>query len=80
MAAAGLAVREDSFGSIFGRWVGSDPAAPAVGTGSHTDAIPLSGRFDGVLGVLGPIEAVLALRRAVRWPFQRSSVAVSAQI
>lgn len=56
--------REDSFGTIFGRWQGSEPSLPAVGTGSHTDAIPLSGRFDGVLGVLGGIEAVASLRRA----------------
>jgi len=55
--------REDSFGTIFGRWQGSEPSLPAVGTGSHTDAIPLSGRFDGVLGVLGGIEAVASLRR-----------------
>lgn len=64
MEAAGLMLREDSFGSIFGRWEGSEPHLPAVGTGSHTDAIPLSGRFDGVVGVLGGIEAVAALRRA----------------
>ena len=56
--------RDDSFGTIFGRWVGSEPQLPAVGTGSHTDAIPLSGRFDGVLGVLGGIQAVASLRRA----------------
>ena len=55
---------EDSFGTIFGRLVGSEPSLPAVGTGSHTDAIPLSGRFDGVVGVLGGIEAAAALRRA----------------
>ncbi len=35
-----------------------------MGTGSHTDAIPLSGRFDGTVGVLGAIEAVASLRRA----------------
>lgn len=35
-----------------------------MGSGSHTDAIPLSGRFDGVVGVLGPIQAFQALRRA----------------
>lgn len=64
MVGEGLVVREDSFGTIFGRWVGSAPAEPAVATGSHTDAIPLAGRFDGVLGVVGPLAAVGALRRA----------------
>jgi len=37
---AGLEIRQDAIGNMFARWVGSDPAAPAVGTGSHIDAIP----------------------------------------
>ena len=40
------------------------PGLPAVATGSHIDAIPHSGRFDGTVGVLGAIEAVRALKRA----------------
>jgi ureidoglycolate amidohydrolase len=39
-------------------------AAAAVATGSHIDAIPNAGRFDGVVGVLGALEAFSALRRA----------------
>src|SRR3981081_2712177 len=38
-AEAGLTVRQDAIGNIFARWNGDDPAAPAVGTGSHIDAI-----------------------------------------
>ena len=34
-----------------------------VGSGSHTDAIPLSGKYDGVYGVLGAVEALGALKR-----------------
>ena len=64
MADAGLEIREDGMGNIFGRWVGSEPHLPAVGSGSHTDAIPQERRYDGTLGVLGPIEAIAALRRA----------------
>lgn len=52
-------------GNIFGRWQGSDAAAGAVLTGSHCDAIPLAGMYDGTLGVIGGIEALAALRRAV---------------
>jgi ureidoglycolate amidohydrolase len=63
-ADAGLAVREDAVGNTFARWIGSEPAAGAVGTGSHTDAIPHSGRFDGTVGVLGGLEAIRALQRA----------------
>lgn len=66
--AAGLAVRQDAVGNIFARWEGSDPEAPAVATGSHADAIPNAGRYDGVVGVLGGLEAVRALQRAAFTP------------
>jgi N-carbamoyl-L-amino-acid hydrolase len=61
---AGLAVRRDPVGNTFARWVGADPAAPAVGTGSHIDAIPNAGKYDGVVGVLGGLEAIRALHRS----------------
>jgi len=61
-AHAGLLVREDALGNTFARWEGTNPALPAVGTGSHMDAIPHSGRFDGTVGVLGGLEALRALR------------------
>jgi ureidoglycolate amidohydrolase len=61
---AGLTVREDPIGNIFARWEGSDPSLPAVGSGSHTDAIPNAGKYDGVVGVLGAFEALAALKRA----------------
>jgi N-carbamoyl-L-amino-acid hydrolase len=61
---AGLAVRQDAIGNTFARWQGSDPTAPAVGTGSHLDAIPNAGKYDGVVGVLGGLEAIRALQRA----------------
>ncbi|EIE18838.1 N-carbamyl-L-amino acid amidohydrolase [Coccomyxa subellipsoidea C-169] len=64
MTAAGLTIREDPMGNIFGRWEGSDPDAGAVMSGSHADAIPLAGAYDGTLGVIGPIAAVAALRKA----------------
>ena len=61
---AGLAVRQDAIGNTFVRWAGSDPALPAVGTGSHIDAIPNAGKYDGVVGVLGGLEAIRTLQRA----------------
>jgi N-carbamoyl-L-amino-acid hydrolase len=62
-AAAGLDVREDAVGNTFARWQGSDPSLPAVGTGSHIDAIPHAGRYDGTVGVLGGLEAIRALQQ-----------------
>jgi N-carbamoyl-L-amino-acid hydrolase len=61
---AGLAVREDAVGNTFARWQGSEANAPAVGTGSHIDAIPNAGKFDGVVGVLAGLEAIRCLRRS----------------
>ena len=42
----------------------SEDAAPAVATGSHVDAIPNAGKYDGVVGVLGGLEAIRALKAA----------------
>jgi ureidoglycolate amidohydrolase len=71
VAEAGLALRQDAAGNLFARWAGTDASAPAVATGSHTDAIPFSGKYDGTVGVLGGLEAVRALKRAGVTP-QRS--------
>ncbi|XP_024192098.1 ureidoglycolate hydrolase [Rosa chinensis] len=64
MGLSGLSVREDAVGNIFGRWEGSNPELSAVATGSHIDAIPYSGKYDGVVGVLGAIEAINVLTRS----------------
>src|SRR4051812_43420070 len=58
----GLTIREDAVGNIFARWEGTEKNLPAVATGSHTDAIPNAGRYDGVVGVLGALEAFRALK------------------
>src|SRR5947199_774736 len=60
----GLTVREDAVGNTFARWSGSEPEMPAVGTGSHIDAIPNARRYDGTVGVLGGLEAIRALQHA----------------
>jgi N-carbamoyl-L-amino-acid hydrolase len=59
-----LTVTEDAVGNIFARWQGSNPELPAVATGSHIDAIPNAGRYDGVVGVLGALAAIRSLRAA----------------
>jgi ureidoglycolate amidohydrolase len=61
---AGLTIRHDAVGNTFARWIGSDADAPVIGTGSHIDAIPNAGKYDGVVGVLGGLEAIRALRQS----------------
>ena len=61
---AGLTIREDAVGNTFARWSGTDADAAVVGTGSHIDAIPNAGKYDGVVGVLGGLEAIRALHAA----------------
>src|SRR5229473_704665 len=61
---AGLIVREDPVGNTFARWVGEDEGLAPVGTGSHIDAIPNAGRYDGTVGVQGGLEAIRALIRS----------------
>jgi ureidoglycolate amidohydrolase len=63
-ADAALAVRDDAIGNTFARWEGLRPALAPVGTGSHIDAIPHSGRFDGTVGVLGGLAAIRTLQKA----------------
>ena len=63
LAAAGLTLREDALGTLFARWEGEDPRLAPVATGSHVDAIPGAGRYDGTVGVVGGIEALRLLRR-----------------
>src|ERR1700689_4989639 len=63
-ADAALSIREDPIGNTFARWQGLRPELAPVGTGSHIDAIPHSGRFDGTVGVLGGLTAIRTLRNA----------------
>ena len=61
---AGFSVRTDAVGNTFLRWQGTDASLPAIGTGSHTDAIPHAGMYDGTVGVLGGLEAMRSLKES----------------
>ena len=61
MREAGLQVRIDTAGNIIGRRAGADDSLPPIALGSHTDTVPLGGKYDGALGVMGAIEVVKTL-------------------
>jgi allantoate deiminase len=76
MRDAGMQVREDAAGNLFGTYAGSDPAAGTFLLGSHLDSVRDAGRFDGPLGVLVAIGVVERLSRAgMRLPFAVEVVA-----
>jgi N-carbamoyl-L-amino-acid hydrolase len=73
MRGAGLAVRVDAVGNIFGRREGTDKDAAAILMGSHIDTVPDGGAFDGALGVLAAIEVAQTLeanRHTIRHPLE----------
>jgi allantoate deiminase len=61
MREGGLAVERDLAGNLCGRLPGARPDLAEVWTGSHLDSVPRGGRFDGPLGVVGGLEAVVRL-------------------
>jgi N-carbamoyl-L-amino-acid hydrolase len=56
--AAGMTMGVDTMGSMFATREGTDPEALPVYMGSHLDTQPTGGKYDGILGVLGGLEAV----------------------
>lgn len=60
-SALGLNVTVDGAGNIRARLEGSDPNAPAVLSGSHIDTVLHGGKYDGVVGTLGAVEAVQSI-------------------
>ncbi|MBV0902778.1 Zn-dependent hydrolase [Haloarcula salina] len=64
LSEAGLDVRFDEMGNIFGRREGRDDDADPVLFGSHIDSQYNGGKYDGVVGVLGALECIEALNDA----------------
>ncbi|MGA8742011.1 MAG: M20 family metallo-hydrolase [Terracidiphilus sp.] len=60
---AGLEVHEDAIGNTFARWQGTEPDLAPIATGSHIDAIPNAGLYDGCVGVLGGLDAIRVLQQ-----------------
>lgn len=71
--AEGLEVRTDAAYNVIGRLSSGRPGASLVAMGSHLDTVPQGGKFDGMLGVLGALECVRAIREqgiAIPWDLE----------
>jgi len=67
MQAAGLEVREDAVGNLFGRLRGEDDSRTIL-SGSHIDTAPCGGKYDGILGILAGLGALKTLREQAGQP------------
>jgi len=61
LQALNLEIIVDEMGNIFGKRPGKNNDLPPVMSGSHIDSQPKGGRFDGILGVMGPLEVLRTL-------------------
>jgi N-carbamoyl-L-amino-acid hydrolase len=59
--ALGCAVSVDAVGNMFAIRPGKNNALTPIAMGSHLDTQPTGGKFDGVLGVLGALEAMRSI-------------------
>src|SRR3989304_3790705 len=59
---SGLETRVDSAGNHSAVVHSSNPDARTLLLGSHTDSVPMGGRFDGALGIVAALEAVRAVK------------------
>ena len=62
MKDAGLSTRVDGAGNLFGRLEGDGGALPAILAGSHLDAVPGGGKYDGPLGIIAALETARSIR------------------
>jgi len=61
MQEAGMEVHIDYAGNIIGRRAGTDPQLKPIGFGSHIDAVPNGGNYDGCVGSMGALEVMRTL-------------------
>jgi allantoate deiminase len=73
MTAVGIEVVEVPPGVMLGRYRPAASAGPVVMSGSHIDAVPSAGRFDGIVGVVGALEVARVLAEnhvALKHPYE----------
>ncbi len=62
MKSAGLEVREDSIGNVYGRLPGKNDSLPAIVSGSHLDTVRDAGAYDGIAGAVCALEVARMLQ------------------
>ena len=60
----------DEYHNLIGIIPGTDSDAKPIVVGSHIDTVPTGGKYDGVLGVLGGMEAAKRLKGTTKHPIQ----------
>src|SRR6056300_1384049 len=63
----GLDVSVDAAGNLIARRAGKNPALKPIAFGSHIDAVPNGGHYDGDVGVIGAIEVLETLVENEVW-------------
>lgn len=76
MQAIGMQTMQDGAMNVFGWIIGENPDLPAIVCGSHLDTVPNGGHFDGVLGVLAPLEVIESLHQIGRKPERTMVIAI----
>jgi allantoate deiminase len=62
MDEAGLEVRFDEIGNVYGKLAGTELSAKSIVTGSHIDTVKSGGNYDGALGIMAGIVALSRLK------------------
>jgi beta-ureidopropionase / N-carbamoyl-L-amino-acid hydrolase len=66
----GMRCYADLAGNVYMVFAGKDNTAPVILTGSHLDAVPQGGQYDGPAGVIGPLAMCSAMHKAGMVPPQ----------
>ncbi|QKF64724.1 M20 family metallo-hydrolase [Campylobacter corcagiensis] len=62
-----LDIRVDSVGNIYARFSDVlEPDLPAISVGSHIDSVPNGGFYDGTLGVMAGLEAIVSIKEILK--------------
>ena len=61
---AGMEVKIDDMGTVYGILKGTEPGAKPICVGSHADTQPNGGKYDGLFGVMAGLEAMVSIKES----------------